>query len=333
MGSGERPRIPGAPPQVPPPPADRGLPAWSVMIPVFNAGAFLAEALRSVLAQDRGRAEMQIAVVDDASTDIDVRRLVEQIAGDRVEYHRQSQNVGSVRISTPASASPGAGWCTCSMPMTGFSPATTRKWAPCSQAIPQAGACFSALRYIDEEGAVTSVESSYAPAECVLENWLHTIATASREYTATAVRRSVYEELGGYFGVSYGEDWEMQVRIASRYPVAYTPDILAEYRTHAGSISRDKVRSGANLADLAWVVDTIQGYLPDSERTELRSQAETNCARLALHYAGRLWHFEGDREASNRQLDGALRLSDDNEIRRGAEALRAAMATGERNPS
>ena len=67
--------------------------------------------------------------------------------------------------------------------------------------------------------------------------------------------------------------------------------------------------------------------------TELRSQAETNCARLALHYAGRLWHFEGDREASNRQLDGALRLSDDDEIRRGAEALRAAMATGERNPS
>src|SRR6266487_767243 len=51
MGSGERPRIPGAPPQVPPPPADRGLPAWSVMIPVFNAGAFLADTLRSVLAQ------------------------------------------------------------------------------------------------------------------------------------------------------------------------------------------------------------------------------------------------------------------------------------------
>ena len=41
-------------------------------------------------------------------------------------------------------------------------------------------------------------------AESILENWLQTIATASREYTATAVRRSVYEELGGYFGVSYG---------------------------------------------------------------------------------------------------------------------------------
>jgi glycosyltransferase involved in cell wall biosynthesis len=303
------------------------------MIPVFNAGAFLADTLRSVLAQDRGRAEMQIAVVDDASTDIDVRRLVEQIAGDRVECHRQSQNVGSVQnFNTSIGLSRGR--------LVHLLHADDRvlpgyyeKMEALFASYPQAGACFSGLRYIDEEGAVTSVESSYAPTECVLENWLNTIATASRsQYAATAVRRSVYEELGGYFGVSYGEDWEMQVRIASRYPVAYTPDILAEYRTHAGSISRDKVRSSANLADMAWVVDTIQGYLPDSERNELRSQAETNCARLALHYAGRLWHFEGDSEASNRQLDGALRLSDDNEIRRGAEALRAAMATGKRNP-
>jgi glycosyltransferase involved in cell wall biosynthesis len=277
---------------------------------------------------------MQIAVVDDASTDIDVRRLVEQIAGDRVEYHRESQNVGSVQnFNTSIGLSRGR--------LVHLLHADDRvlpgyyeKMEALFASYPQAGACFSGLRYIDEEGAVTSVESSYAPAECVLENWLRTIATASRsQYAATAVRRTVYEELGGYFGVSYGEDWEMQVRIASRYPVAYTPDILAEYRTHAGSISRDKIRSSANLADMAWVVDTIQGYLPDSERNELRSQAETNCARLALHYAGRLWHFEGDSEASNRQLDGALRLSDDNEIRRGAEALRAAMATGKRNPS
>jgi glycosyltransferase involved in cell wall biosynthesis len=304
------------------------------MIPVFNAGPFLADTLRSVLAQDRGRAEMQIAVVDDASTDIDVSRLVEQLAGDRVEYHRHAQNVGSVRnFNTSIGLSRGR--------LVHLLHADDRAlpgYYEIMEALlaqhPRAGAGFSGLRYIDAQGAVTSVEPSYAAVECVLENWLQTIATAPRtQYGAIAVRRSVYEELGGFFGVSYGEDWEMKVRIASRYPVAYTPDILHEYRGHAGSITRAKIRSGANLVDLAWVVDTIQGYLPDSERNEVRSQAEASCARLALHYAGRLWHFEGDREASNRQLDGALRLSDDDEIRRGAAALRRAMATGERNPS
>jgi glycosyltransferase involved in cell wall biosynthesis len=304
------------------------------MIPVFNAGVFLADTLSSVIAQDRGRAEMQIAVVDDASTDTDVRRLVEQIAGDRVEYHWQSQNVGSVQnFNTSIGLSRGR----LVHLLHGDDrvlPGYYEKMEALFASYPQAGAGFSGLRYIDEQGAVTSVEPSYGPAECVLENWLRTIATAPRtQYAATAVRRSVYEELGGFFGVSYGEDWEMKVRIASRHPVAYTPDILAEYRGHAGSITRAKVRSGANLADMAWVVDTIQEYLPDSERNELRAQAETSCARLALHYAERLWHFEGDGEASNRQLDGALRLSDDTEIRRGAEALRTAMAKGERTPS
>lgn len=304
------------------------------MIPVFNAGPFLADALLSVLAQDRGRAEMQIAVVDDASTDIDVRRLVEQIAGSRVEYHRQSQNVGSVQnFNTSIGLSRGR--------LVHLLHADDRALPGYYERMedlfarhPKAGAGFSGLRYIDERGEVTSVEPSYAPAECVLEDWLHTIASAPRtQYAATAVRRTVYEELGGYFGVSYGEDWEMKVRIASRHPVAYTPEVLAEYRGHTGTITRAKIRSGANLADMAWVVDTIQGYLPTSERNELRSQAETSCARMALHYAGRLWHFEGDSEASNRQLDGALRLSDDDAIRRGAEALRAHMARGERNPS
>jgi glycosyltransferase involved in cell wall biosynthesis len=304
------------------------------MIPVFNAGAHLADTLRSVLTQDPGPAEMQISVVDDASTDIDVRRLVERVAGDRVEYHRQSENVGSVQnFNTSIGLSRGR-LVHLLHADDRVLPGYYKKMEGLFASYPEVGAGFSGLRYIDDEGAVTSVESSYAPVECVLDNWVRTIAAGPRtQYAATAVLRSVYEELGGYFGVSYGEDWEMKVRIASRYPVAYTPDVLAEYRGHPGSITRAKVRSGANLADMAWVVDTIQGYLPDSERTELRAQAEASCARLALHYAGRLWHFEGDRQASNRQLDGALRFSDDHEIRRGAEAVRSAMRAGERNPS
>jgi len=29
------------------------------------------------------------------------------------------------------------------------------------------------------------------------------------------VKREVYEKLGGFYGVEYGEDWEMWVRIAA----------------------------------------------------------------------------------------------------------------------
>ena len=43
------------------------------MIPVYNAGNYLKETLESVLSQALPEGEMQIEVVDDCSTEIDVQ--------------------------------------------------------------------------------------------------------------------------------------------------------------------------------------------------------------------------------------------------------------------
>ncbi|HET7896220.1 MAG TPA: glycosyltransferase family 2 protein, partial [Flavisolibacter sp.] len=90
-------RIPLSPPQILPRPSDAYRPLFSVMIPVYNCSAYLEETIASVLAQDMGEALMQIEVVDDASTDVDVQALVQQIGGGRVQYYRQAENVGSLR--------------------------------------------------------------------------------------------------------------------------------------------------------------------------------------------------------------------------------------------
>src|SRR5688572_18282566 len=67
------------------------------MIPAYNCAGFLVEAINSVLVQDPGEKIMQIQVVDDYSTDTDVRQLVQDVGRGRIEYFRQPQNVGSVR--------------------------------------------------------------------------------------------------------------------------------------------------------------------------------------------------------------------------------------------
>lgn len=65
-------RIPQKPPEISVLPQHVSRPLWSVMIPVYNCSKYLAENIRSVLAQDPGPELMQIEIVDDFSTDADV---------------------------------------------------------------------------------------------------------------------------------------------------------------------------------------------------------------------------------------------------------------------
>ena len=66
-------------------------PLWSVMIPTYNCAGYLRETLACVLAQDPGPDQMQIEVVDDCSTD-DPQAIVDELAPDRVSFHRQPEN-------------------------------------------------------------------------------------------------------------------------------------------------------------------------------------------------------------------------------------------------
>ena len=87
-----------APPFIPPCAWQGIRPQWSVMIPVYNCALFLTYTIESVLAQDMGgAAQMQIEVVDDASTDADVKALVEDVGKGRVLYFRQQHNVGNLK--------------------------------------------------------------------------------------------------------------------------------------------------------------------------------------------------------------------------------------------
>ncbi|WP_157578920.1 glycosyltransferase family 2 protein, partial [Pontibacter roseus] len=90
-------RIPTSPPIIPPLDPSEERPLWSVMIPVYNCSQFLVYTLESVLEQGIPVEQMQIEVVDDASTDADVEKIVQEVGKGRISYYRQPQNVGSLR--------------------------------------------------------------------------------------------------------------------------------------------------------------------------------------------------------------------------------------------
>src|SRR5439155_20553287 len=133
--------------------------------------------------------------------------------------------------------------------------------------------------------------------------WLLRIAQHQRlQYCTIAVKREVYEKLGGFYGVRYGEDWEMWVRLAAQYPVAYTPFILAEYRRHETSISGQAFLSGQNLRDVQWVINQIQNYLPQTERKNTKREALKYYAYYAASTANFLWQTARNKQGALVQI-------------------------------
>ena len=266
-------RIPQAPPPIlPVTEVDR--PLWSVMIPAYNCTPFLKFTIESVLQQGFAEGVMQIEVIDDCSTDGDVATLVQQIGQGRVHYYRQPHNVGSLRNFETCLNRARGHWVHLlhgdDVVKEGFYAEIERLF----KLFTQAGAAIVKNAYINEKGYETGLEKQLLEEPGLLPNWLETIATRQRlQPPAIVVKREVYEKLGGFFAVHYGEDWEMYTRIAAHYPVAYSPKYLAQYRVHQNNITSRAYLKGQHIDDLKKVIEIIQHYLPPQKRTWARQSA------------------------------------------------------------
>jgi len=270
-------RIPDQPPIIAPLSPEVHRPLWSVMIPTYNCSHYLEATLKSVLEQDLGPALMQIEVVDDCSTDGDIAALVASIGKGRVSFYQQPENRGSLRnFETCLNRAKGhfvhllhgddlSGQ--------GIYQQATQLF----EQYPDAGAICTGFSYINEQGAEINKSNALKTETGVIQDWLLQIATGQKmQPPAVLVRRKVYEQLGGFFGIHYGEDWEMWVRIAAHYPVVYTPERLAYYRVHTSNITSRYFLSCQHILDISKAIHLIQPYLPATERSRLKRQAQYN---------------------------------------------------------
>ncbi|CAN5545328.1 hypothetical protein BH11BAC3_BH11BAC3_31650 [soil metagenome] len=278
-------RTPQYPPIIKPLPQGETGYVWSVMIPTYNCSKYLKRTIESVLQQDMGAASMQIEVIDDFSTDADV---VEQIVHDagmrRVGFYRQSENVGSLRnFETCINRAKGKFIHILhgdDQVVDGFYTEITALFTK----YPEAGAAFTGFSVVNEHDKFLYNNDTINPQAGIIENWVTTIAENQRLRTcAIVVRRSVYEQLGGFFGVHYGEDWEMFVRIAANYPVAYSPENFAVYRLHDDNISGRYMATGQNIKDIKKVIGIIQNYLPAAKRKAIK---KVSLNKFAKYFSG-----------------------------------------------
>ena len=280
------------------------------MIPAYNCINYLKYTLESVLAQDQGEDNMQIEVVDDHSTDGDVSALVSEVGKGRVQYFRQDRNRGSLRnFETCLNRSRGQ--------LIHLLHGDDRIKAGFYKEIedlynnnPEIGAAFTDYSIINQDGVEEDLYEASLPAKHgVIDNFVNIIAQCCYLQTpAVVVKRSVYEKLGGFFAVHYGEDWEMWIRIAAHFPVAYSPRRLALYRSgHSSSITQRSLVSGQNVKDIATVIDIVQKYLPAEKKKQLKKLAKKN---FSIMYAGQSYKmYRFQRKTAFIQAREALKLN------------------------
>ncbi|RCH53676.1 family 2 glycosyl transferase [Mucilaginibacter hurinus] len=302
-------RIPDTPPIILPLPNNTDGPLWSVMIPTYNCMQFLKDTIESVLEQDLGPEKMQIEVVDDKSTDGDVGALVQSVGKGRVSFYQQKINRGSLRnFETCINRSKGK----LVHLLHGDDKVKNGFYAEIESLFnqfPEAGAAFTKYTHIDENGReVEPDDFRLRDDPGILKDFLLTVSRGAYiQPPAMVVKRSVYEEVGSFFAVHYGEDWEMWIRIASKFEIAYSPRCLALYRMgHSSNITSRSILSGQNIKDITRVINIAQDYLPDNVKAGIKRDALRS---FSMHYAkaaNRMYPLQ--KEAAFAQAKGALQM-------------------------
>ena len=204
----------------------------SVIIPTYNYGRFIREAIDSALSQSFPA--LEVIVVDDGSTD-DTSQILEGY-GDRIRVIRQqNQGVGAARNAGIAAA---RGEYLAFLDSDDvWKPRKLEHDMARFKADPDLGLVHCGTETIDAEGRIlfTSLGG--------LEGWVagellrldHQVVAAPG--SGITVPKRVADEVGGFDpALQPSEDWDFCYRLATRYRLGFVPEVLVRYRMHGSGI-------------------------------------------------------------------------------------------------
>ncbi|UCF67737.1 MAG: glycosyltransferase [Acidobacteriota bacterium] len=194
----------------------------SVIIPVFNASAFLAQGLPALVSECREGFEFEVIVVDDGSSDDSAS--VSESFGARV--HQMAQNGGPARARNAGAAQARGEYLL-------FVDADVRI---------HPGALSRVIEFLDEHPSVAAVFGSYDSRPRVrgllteYKNLLHHFVHQTGQQQAStfwtgcgAIRREVFRQMGGFDESGYPrciEDIELGYRLrAAGYEIVLDPGL------------------------------------------------------------------------------------------------------------
>jgi glycosyltransferase involved in cell wall biosynthesis len=280
------------------------------MIPTYNPRTnYLEETLKSILQQDPGPDQMQIEVIDDGSIDNTACEITRRVGAGRVMFHADSENLGLANAWNRCIERARGHWVHIlhqdDIVLPGFYD-VLRKGAEESHA----AAIFCRHAVVNAKGHWIQLSELHRESAGLLDDW-HAKITAQQliQCAAIAVRRRVYEQLGGFLPhLHYVADWEMWQRIASQFPFCFEPSILACYRLHPDSATSGMRVDATDARDVRQMIELTATYHTPARGRVLASKARLWYAEAAVFHARELLVKVGFAPAS-RQILEVLRLS------------------------
>ena len=227
------------------------MPVVSVLIPVYNGAAFLAEALASVRAQSF--ADWELLLVDDGSTDSTPAICAAAAASDRRVQVLRKANSGLSETLNLGLAEARGDWIARLDADDLMEPDRLARQLAFLRARPDLGGAASFYTVIDREGRERQKVRPLPRDVAEIEPFLAGGGTLRFTHPTVTYRRDVALSVGGYrraFEPCEDVDFFLRFLEAGR-PVLVQEEFLTRYRAHPGQITAGKLHDGFHKVQFA----------------------------------------------------------------------------------
>ena len=248
----------------------------SIVIPAYNAQAYLRETVDSALKQTYGNCE--VIVVDDGSVDDTPRILAEY--GGKIRVVRQTNRGSAAACNAGVAVAKGTWVCFLDADDVWLPDKVARQLEVCGD---KAISHTDSVLFGDAlNGEI--LRSSFEPLYSgrVLDKLL-VINFISK--STVMIRRDVYNRFGG-FDETYVtvEDWPLWLKVCAEYDLGYLSEPLVRYRVHRKSksmLSRRVLNARLRVIEEAFSEGGAGHSLP-----QIRGPALASAYQVSFHYAG-----------------------------------------------
>lgn len=266
------------------------MPAVSVLLPVYNAERYLAEAIESILKQSF--TDFEFLITDDGSTDRSRQILQTYAAQDRrIRLHLRDNKGLIYTLNEMLQQAQGEFLAR----MDADDIATPQRLAlqvDFLQQHPEVVCVGGAFDLIDPQGRTVQWIPMPQPNDEIQQMLL--IGRTIINHPCALIRRAALLQIGGYDAtMKTVEDLDMLLRLGEIGQLANLPETVLKYRFHTNSVSAKNIVFQSQMAqkacEAAWKRRGIQGHY-DSPQPWYRPTPEPDSQQQFLHRYG-WWAF------------------------------------------